>query len=114
MTPADIVPAIPLPCAHIAEDGRVMAINPGIVALFGAEVRGRHYITAFRQPALIDPIETALRKRKRKTARYVGREGGRERGRGRGLVCGCDGCRGAEGTAVALQASRFRLRSHFG
>ncbi len=78
MTPEDVVPAIPVPCAHVQSDGRVGAINRGMEALFGAAIQGRHYITAFRQPALIDRIEAALASGTPETGRYIGRAGGQD------------------------------------
>jgi two-component system phosphate regulon sensor histidine kinase PhoR len=77
MTPDEIVPVIPVPCAHIGADGRIMAINPGLAALFGPEIVGRHYITAFRQPALVDRIEAVVTERRVAEAQYLGRAGGR-------------------------------------
>ena len=75
MTPEDLVPAIPVPCAHVRPDGRVGAINPPLEALFGSAITGRHYVTAFRQPAVIDRIEAALASGRIETGRYLGREG---------------------------------------
>lgn len=78
MTPADFLPAIPLPCAYIAPDGRIRAINAALERLFGAEILGRHYITAFRQPSLIDRIEAAIREGRAVEGPYIGRDGGRD------------------------------------
>lgn len=78
MTPEDLVPAIPVPCAHVDPDGRVGAINPPLEALFGIAIAGRHYVTAFRQPTVIDRIEAALATGRAETGRYLGREGGRD------------------------------------
>jgi len=78
MTPTDLVPAIPMPCAHVAQTGLIGAINPGLKDLFGAEVLGRHYVTAFRQPTLVDRIEAALTANKAQAGRYIGLEGGRD------------------------------------
>jgi two-component system phosphate regulon sensor histidine kinase PhoR len=78
MTPDDIVSAIPLPCGHVGADGRIRAINDGLAGLFGAEIRGRHYITAFRQPSLLDRIEAALAVGERTTGTYIGRQAGRD------------------------------------
>ncbi|GKY87660.1 sensor histidine kinase [Sinisalibacter aestuarii] len=78
MTPDELVPAIPMPCAHVLPDGRVGTINPAMAALFGEAIRGRHYITAFRQPALIDRIEAALAEGTRQEGRYSGRQAGQD------------------------------------
>jgi len=78
MSPAQFVFAAPMPCAFIGDDGRIAAINPALSALFGAEVLRRHYITAFRQPALIDQIEAAAGDRQGRETQYLGRAGGRD------------------------------------
>ena len=78
MTPDEIVNALPLPCGHIGADGRVRIVNDGLAALFGTEILGRHYITAFRQPSLLDRIEAALAQETRTTGPYVGRQAERD------------------------------------
>ncbi len=78
MTPDELIAAIPLPCVHITPQGRVSALNAGSTALFGSEIRGHHYITAFRQPALLDRIEDAITTGTVVTGRYVGRQAGRD------------------------------------
>jgi two-component system phosphate regulon sensor histidine kinase PhoR len=78
MTPDELVPAIPMPCAHVLPDGRIAALNSEMEALFGEAIRGRHYITAFRQPALIDRIEAALVTDKTQHGRYIGRQAGQD------------------------------------
>ncbi|PIE06976.1 MAG: two-component sensor histidine kinase [Rhodobacterales bacterium] len=78
MTPQDILTAVPLPCAHVAADGRIRAINEPLARMFGAEIRGRHYVTAFRQPALLDRIERALEERERTSGTYIGQQAGRD------------------------------------
>ncbi len=98
MTPAEFLSAIPVPCVHIAADGRVTALNRGAETLFGSEIVGHHYITAFRQPSLIDRIEAALAAGEAAEGSYIGRDGGRdttyhvtlspltEKGSGRGVL----------------------------
>jgi two-component system, OmpR family, phosphate regulon sensor histidine kinase PhoR len=78
MVPDELVPVIPTPCAHVAPDGHVAVINGAMAALFGEAIRGRHYITAFRQPALIDRIEAALASGQRQEGRYLGRQAGQD------------------------------------
>lgn len=60
MTPDELMSAVPLPCAHLAPDGRITAQNALFETLIGANLVGRHYMTAFRQPALIAAIEAAM------------------------------------------------------
>ena len=78
MTPQDFVAAIPVPCVHVGADGRVSALNAGAIALFGAESRGRHYMTAFRQPALVARFEEAFASAGSSTGRWIGRHAGQE------------------------------------
>ncbi|MEJ2036330.1 MAG: ATP-binding protein [Maritimibacter sp.] len=78
MTPDEMISAIPIPCIHVSLQGRVDALNEKAVELFGAAIRGRHYITAFRQPALLDRVEEAMAHGKSVTGRYIGRQAGRD------------------------------------
>ena len=78
MTPDDFVKATPMPAGYIGADGRIGALNDGLAGLFGPEIRGRHYITAFRQPTLLDRIEAALATATRTQGTYIGRQAGRD------------------------------------
>ncbi len=61
MTPEDFVQTVPLPLLHIRPDNRIGAMNARAEALFGDDVRGRHFFTVLRQPALLDAVEEALK-----------------------------------------------------
>jgi len=78
MTPQELVPAIPVPCAYVTQAGLIGAISPATEALFGAAILSRHYITAFRQPDLIDRIEAVLAGGRGQTGVYKGRDHGRD------------------------------------
>lgn len=78
MTPQELVPAIPVPCAYVTQGGLVGAISPAMEALFGGAILWRHYITAFRQPDLIDRIEAVLAGAAVQTGSYMGRDHGRD------------------------------------
>ncbi len=73
-----IVDAIPVPALLIGRDERIVAANRGARSLFGDTIAGRHHITALRQPALLDAIESAFRTSDRKTARYLTTEASRD------------------------------------
>ena len=75
---AELLQAMPLPAALIGAGDRVVAANAEMQPLFGSELAGRHYITAFRQPVLLDCVETAIRLRQRTVATYLTRLDGRE------------------------------------
>lgn len=77
-SPAQIIAALPSPVMLIGADERIAAVNPAAVALFGPEAEGRHYITALRQPALLDTIEAVQGDGAARTTRYLGRSGDRD------------------------------------
>ena len=53
--------AVPDPMLFVSADGVVASVNAAAEALFGAWIDGRSYATAFRQPALLDALESVLR-----------------------------------------------------
>lgn len=57
---AKFVTAMPLPAAIIGKDERILATNPLFDGVMGSGLIGRHYVTAFRQPALIGAVEAVL------------------------------------------------------
>ncbi len=52
-----LLDAVPVPLVLLGADERVVHANPPAVALFGRELAGRHYVTAFRAPAVLSCIE---------------------------------------------------------
>lgn len=74
MTPQELVAAIPVPCVFVTNAGLVGAISPATETLFGTAILWRHYITAFRQPDLIDRIEAVLAGGRAQTGSYMGRD----------------------------------------
>jgi len=75
---AAILEAIPLPAVLIAPGGRVLGGNGRAGALLGEGLVGRHFITALRQPAILDAIETCLGDATTTRARYLAREGAQD------------------------------------
>ena len=73
----DLLGAIPLPLVLIGRDARIQAANRAAEALFGPAMPGRHYITALRQPALLDCVEAALRTGTAITGQFLIREASR-------------------------------------
>jgi two-component system phosphate regulon sensor histidine kinase PhoR len=57
----ELVGALPVPVLLIGRDSRVLAANTAAMTLLGADPVGRHHGLAFRQPALLDAIASALR-----------------------------------------------------
>lgn len=81
MTPADFVQSVPVPQVYIRRDARIGALNAPASRLLGDGLVGRHYITALRQPAVLEAIEAAQSRTPGEaptTARYLGQEAGRE------------------------------------
>lgn len=74
----DLIDALPLPALTILEDERIGHMNPGARRLFGNDRAGMHYITAIRQPVLLDVIEEVLRDGHSRVSRYLGHEGSRD------------------------------------
>ncbi|EAR51007.1 phosphate regulon sensor histidine kinase, putative [Oceanicola granulosus HTCC2516] len=70
--------ALPLPALLISSDERVCAINARARALLGTDGLGRHYISALRQPAVLDAVEQCFADGRERTTRYLGVEGGRD------------------------------------
>lgn len=67
----DIVEAISIAALTIDRDGRIDASNVPARALFGARIDGRHYVTALRQPPLLDALDRVLAEGTRATAGYL-------------------------------------------
>ena len=70
--------ALPIPVLLIDPDERIAAANGPALRLLGGAQIGRHYITALRQPAVLDAVEACLREGRAGAARYLAREGGRD------------------------------------
>ena len=66
-----IIAGIPQPVLIVGADERVKAANAPALAVFGAEIVGRPYITVIRQPALLDCLEGTLRLGQPGRARFI-------------------------------------------
>ena len=66
-----IVAALPMPAVLISADERVAAVNALAKTLLGADIAGRHYITALRQPSVLDAVERCLSDGKNQSATYL-------------------------------------------
>ncbi len=69
-----LVESMPIPVMVIGATQTIVAANSAALALLGDHAIGRHYITALRQPSLLDTIETAARTGMAMQSRYLGRE----------------------------------------
>ncbi len=75
MTPKAILDALPLPALLIRRDARIEAANGAARALLGPAIEGRHFITALRQPGVLDAVEAVMRDATPREARYLGNDG---------------------------------------
>ena len=66
-----LLEAIPLPSVLIGRDERIQGANARAVALLGQGIQGRHFITAIRQPAVLDTIEACLSDHEPRQSRYL-------------------------------------------
>lgn len=57
---ADILGALNVPAFAVAPSARIVGANDAARAVLGDVIEDRHYVTALRQPALIDAIERAV------------------------------------------------------
>ncbi|MEY1555511.1 ATP-binding protein [Yoonia sp. R2331] len=73
-----LLEAVPLPMLSIDRDGRVTATNRACVGLLGSGLVGRHFITAVRQPLLIESVESTLRSGVAGKGRFLSRDGQRD------------------------------------
>ena len=70
--------ALDRPALIIAADGRISAANAPAIDLLGDAILGRHYITALRQPSLLDAIEHVEKTGEKVEARYLTTEARRD------------------------------------
>jgi two-component system phosphate regulon sensor histidine kinase PhoR len=73
-----LLEALPRPALLIESSGRLGIANEAARQMFGDSIVGRHYITALRQPALLDAIEKAMRDNTACEARYLTAEAQRD------------------------------------
>ncbi len=73
-----LLEAIPLPSVLIGQDERIQGVNARGIELLGQGIRGRHFITAIRQPTVLDAIEACLRDHRPQKARYLSSDGAQD------------------------------------
>ncbi|MBS1302868.1 ATP-binding protein [Loktanella sp. SALINAS62] len=72
------VDALPVPVMLIGPDQIVAAVSPSLADVLGPRLAGRHYVTALRQPPLLDAIEDAFRSQNTRQSQFLGRDGARD------------------------------------
>jgi len=73
-----LLQAIPLPAVFIGRGERILGANTQALTLLGQKIIGRHFITALRQPTVLDAIEGTLRDAKPRETRYLGSDGAQD------------------------------------
>jgi two-component system, OmpR family, phosphate regulon sensor histidine kinase PhoR len=73
-----VIAAMPIPVMLIGPTEQIEAANALALALFGSDGQGRHYITALRQPSILDAVEQTFRDGRTRQSRFLGQEGGRD------------------------------------
>ena len=73
-----LIMALPHPVILIDAAERISATNAPAKHLIGMASDGLPYITALRQPAVIDAVEATLQDAKLRVARYLGNDGARD------------------------------------
>jgi len=75
--PRALIMALSNPVILVGDDGWISGVNDMAKRLIGTDCDGWHYITALRQPVLLDAVEATLADGGHRTARYLGVDGAR-------------------------------------
>ncbi|MWB77375.1 two-component sensor histidine kinase [Pseudooceanicola sp. 216_PA32_1] len=70
--------ALPLAAVIIGRNERIVAANRRATELLGHEIQGRHFITAIRQPAVLDAVEACFADRQDRQARFLTNDGAQD------------------------------------
>jgi two-component system phosphate regulon sensor histidine kinase PhoR len=75
---ASVLAGMPLAALLIGPDERIAAANDAACEMMGQGIVGRHFLTALRQPHVLEAIEATLRDRSRRKTGYQVSEAGRD------------------------------------
>ncbi|MHA6345120.1 sensor histidine kinase [Roseivivax sp. CAU 1761] len=70
-----LVAAMPLAALYVGPDERIRAANAAAAALLGPGLEDRHYITALRQPQILDAVEQVRGDGATRRTRFLGNDG---------------------------------------
>ncbi|WP_407493400.1 sensor histidine kinase [Pseudooceanicola sp. MF1-13] len=73
-----LLQAIPLASVLIGRGERILAANNDAKALFDQAIVGRHFITAIRQPNVLDAVDACLSDHQTRRTRYLTSEAGKD------------------------------------
>src|SRR6056297_139882 len=99
--PRDILMTLGIPALLIAPDEAIFAINEAAEKLLGRNIEGRHFITALRQPILLETIEQVREDGKSREARYLTNDG--QHDITYRVTCGAVPMDGRHGTLVSFE-----------
>ena len=77
-TIASLLTALPLAALLIGRNERILGANARARTLLGPEIEGRHFITAIRQPGVLDAVEACLRDHAPRDSRYLAADGAQD------------------------------------
>ena len=72
------VEALPVPVLVIGAEQTVTALSPAMAQILSPSLVGRHYITALRQPNLLEAVESTMADGRGRQSLYLGRDGARD------------------------------------
>lgn len=73
-----LITGLPYPVILVGAQERIVVANDPAKRLIGTDPDGWHYITALRQPALLDAVEATLQNGGRRSVPYFGNDGARD------------------------------------
>jgi len=73
-----LLDGLPMPALLIGPSDRIMQSNAAARALLGDGITGRHFITAIRQPVVLDAIELTQREAIKRKTRVLTSDGGQD------------------------------------
>ncbi|MDT8328055.1 MAG: ATP-binding protein [Roseovarius sp.] len=74
---ASVLAALPLAAVLVAPDARIIGANSAAGGLLGPALEGRHFMTALRQPDVLDAVEATMADRQPRQTTYHNSEAGR-------------------------------------
>ncbi|MBJ3762945.1 two-component sensor histidine kinase [Maribius pontilimi] len=74
----NLLAALPLPAVLIGPSERVLRMNLPATTLLGTGLEGRHYITALRQPGLLDAVEATRASGIARQVEYLAHDGAQD------------------------------------
>jgi len=74
----EVIAALQMPAIAIAPSEQIIALNDAAEKLLGMPAMGRHFVTALRQPSVVEAVEKCLAEGTQTTADYLTRENGND------------------------------------